>query len=399
MRVAVHDYVGHPFQVQLSRELARRGHEVLHLYSASFLTPHGALEPRPHDLPRFVVEPIELSSQIDRDRLFARRRLEAEHGTRVVERLRAFRPDVVLSANAPLDSQTRIARFCKREDVRFVYWVQDLIGEAMGRLLRPRFGVSVAPVVWYYRTLERRLLRQADAVIVISDDFRPFVPPSAVVIENWAPLDELEVRPKVNEWSRAHDLAETTNVLYAGTLGMKHDPGLLLRLAEECAEMDAVRVVVVTEGRAADWLRARAAELRVSNLVVLPFQPFEAVADMLASADVLVAVLEPDAGVFSVPSKVLTYLCAGKPQLLVVPRENLAARIVERAGAGIVIAPEDKDRAPAALVRLLSNAAERMEMGERALAYARQEFEVRAIADRFEAVLRGDSDAVEGGLS
>jgi len=41
MRLLIHDYAGHPFQVQLSRELARRNHEVLHLYAGYNVTPHG----------------------------------------------------------------------------------------------------------------------------------------------------------------------------------------------------------------------------------------------------------------------------------------------------------------------------------------------------------------------
>ena len=43
LRILVSDYSGHPFQVQLSRELARRGHEVIHSYSAGFQTPKGNL--------------------------------------------------------------------------------------------------------------------------------------------------------------------------------------------------------------------------------------------------------------------------------------------------------------------------------------------------------------------
>ena len=42
MRIVVHDYAGHPNQVYLSRELARRGHQVLHLYAGSFETPRAA---------------------------------------------------------------------------------------------------------------------------------------------------------------------------------------------------------------------------------------------------------------------------------------------------------------------------------------------------------------------
>ena len=71
------------------------------------------------------------------------------------------------------------------------------------------------------------------------------------------------------------------------------------------------------------------------------FKPFSEMPEAMAAADVLVAVLEPDAGVFSVPSKVLAYLCGGRPVLLAVPPENLAARIVARETAGLVVPPDD----------------------------------------------------------
>src|SRR5215471_9491707 len=129
MRVAVHDYAGHPFQVELSRELAYRGHDVLHLYSASITTPRGRLTKLPDDPRGFAIDAITVEERIPRERLVARRRLEARHGTVVVERLARFAPDVVLSANAPLEAQRRIYDYCRRERIRFVYWLQDLIGE------------------------------------------------------------------------------------------------------------------------------------------------------------------------------------------------------------------------------------------------------------------------------
>ena len=55
---------------------------------------------------------------------------------------------------------------------------------------------------------------------------------------------------------------------------------------------------------------------------------------MLASATVLIGILEEDAGVFSVPSKVLSYLCAGRPIVLCAPAENLASRTLLEAEAG-----------------------------------------------------------------
>jgi colanic acid biosynthesis glycosyl transferase WcaI len=395
VRVAVHDYAGHPFQAELSRELARRGHDVLHLYSSAITTPRGALQRTLDDPVTFDVEPVDLKAKIDRDRLFERRRLEAEHGRRVVKRLRAFAPEVVLSSNAPLEAQKRISSFCESDGISFVYWVQDLIREAAKRLLRER-SVIARPVASYYARLERRLLRASDGVIVISEDFRPYVPPSAVVIENWAPLRELPVRPKDNTWSRRHRLQATTNLLYSGTLGMKHDPGLLVRLAQACAGDESIRMVVATEGSAADWLREQREQLRLANLIVLPFQPYEELAEMHAAADVLIALLEPDAGVFSVPSKVLSYLCAARPLLLIVPPENLAARIVREHGAGMVVSPSNRAEIDQALASLIASPSERAAMGARARAYAEGAFDLSAIADRFEDVFHDSGNGDRG---
>ncbi len=38
MRILVHDYSGHPFQAQLSRELARRGHDVVHSTCTAYVS-------------------------------------------------------------------------------------------------------------------------------------------------------------------------------------------------------------------------------------------------------------------------------------------------------------------------------------------------------------------------
>ena len=393
MRVVVHDYAGHPFQVELSRALARRGHDVLHLYSASITTPRGTLTKRPEDPDSFAVEAIDLHERIPREDLVTRWRLETRHGQRVVERLERFQPDVVISANTPLEPQRRISRYCTRRDIRFVYWVQDLIGEAAKRLLPGQVRAIARPVASYYQFLERRLLWSADYVVVISTDFLPFVPSHAEVIENWAPIEQIPVLRKANEWSERHGLATTTNLLYSGTLGMKHDPEFLLEVAETIRPVQNARLVVVSEGASAAWLDDQSRERSLPNVQVLPFQPFEELPAMLASADILIGVLGRDAGVFSVPSKVLTYLCAQRPLFLAVPGENLAARIVTGIGAGVVVEPDDRHATRSALLRLVEDPDERAAMGLRARAYAERTFEIESVTDRFESILTGERSA------
>lgn len=64
--------------------------------------------------------------------------------------------------------------------------------------------------------------------------------------------------------------------------------------------------------------------------MILPFQPFEDLPAVLASADLLLAILTEDAARFCVPSKVWTGFCAARPNLLVVPEFNQAAKITKK---------------------------------------------------------------------
>ena len=90
---------------------------------------------------------------------------------------------------------------------------------------------------------------------------------------------------------------------------------------------------------------------------------------------------------FSVPSKVLTSLCAAKPLLLAVPSQNLAARIVNRSGAGVTVPPHDVAAFCAAARELISNDEMAIQMGERARRYAEACFDINTITDRFETCL------------
>ncbi len=394
VRILVHDYPGHPFQVQLSRSLAGRGHDVVHVYSGSVQSPRGALLRRESDPASFSITELRLPKPV-RQHSFVRRRMqEIAYGRLLAETVEAVGPEVVLCSNTPLEAQAILMKQCRRRGVRFVFWVQDLRGIAAQRILRERIPVLGRPVGWYFVRLERSLLGKSDRIVAITEDFCPLlsrwgVPRDAVhVIHNWAPLEEIPPQPKDNPWSERHGLSGKLCILYSGTLGMKHNPELLLRLAARFEDDEAVRVVVVSEGAGADWLQEQKQKLGLGGLLLLPYQPFEVLAQVLGSADVLVAILEPEAGTFSVPSKVLTYLCAGRPLLLSVPPENLAARIVMESEAGLVVAPMDGDALVRAAESLVSEPRLRDRLGRNGRAYAEANFDIEAITDKFEEVLR-----------
>src|SRR5215472_8374568 len=88
-RIAIHDYCGHPFQFQLSRELARRGHEVRHFFFAEDIGPKGNATRTPRDPITFSVEPISIGRPYSKQNLFRRRQADILYGKQASERISA----------------------------------------------------------------------------------------------------------------------------------------------------------------------------------------------------------------------------------------------------------------------------------------------------------------------
>jgi colanic acid biosynthesis glycosyl transferase WcaI len=392
MRIAVHDYAGHPFQFQLTRALARRGHDARHFYYGDDVGPKGA-DASGDDPPTYSSQPLSIGGAYSKANFLQRLAGDVRYGAVAAAAITEFQPDVVISGNTPLDAQAQILRAARRSGAGFVFWMQDFFSLAVARLLGRRWLGAGALVAARYRRLEKRLLRASDAVVLISEDFQPplrgfgLEPGKVFVIPNWGALDEIPVTDKASAWAAAQGLADKVVFLYSGTLALKHDPDLLWALAEAFREDADVVVALAAAGVSAEALQRRQLAEPLPNLVFLPLQPMDRFPALLGAADILVALLENDAGEFSVPSKILSYLCAGRPILLSAPPANAAARMVERARAGKVVAADDEAAFLAEARRLRADADLRRSLGEAGRRYAETAFDVEAVADRFEAVI------------
>ncbi len=392
MRILINDFAGHPFQVQLSRALAKRGHSVLHCYCASNLSPKGLINRLQDDPKNFNIQKIMLDAPFEKYGLLKRWFQERKVGQAVIDLAREFKPDRIISANTPLGSQGKIIRFARAEKIPFTFWLQDMLGIAIAKHLTQRIPLLGAMIGAFFQMYEGLQLIFSDSVVAITQDFIAHCPHrlmtrgSITVIENWAPLDDLPLRPRRNAFSQRHELDGKTSLVYSGTLGLKHNPELLVRLAEHFRADDTVRIIVVSEGIGADYLKDRKAELGLFNLILLPFQNFDDMPDVLASADILIAILEKGAGAFSVPSKLLTYLCAARPLLIAIPEENLAARIVDNIGAGLRASTECPENFVTIASHLIKYPSLREPMAKRARQYAEQTFDIEQIASKFETI-------------
>lgn len=392
MRILVNDYAGHPFELQLSRELARRGHTVLHTYFAAFQTPKGSVDDHSGDQGRLAIRGIVIDKEFSPHSALSRRSADRAYGHKLCQEVVGFQPDVVISANTPLDAQRLLMAEARKQGAKFIFWVQDLLSMAIKFVLQKK-GVPFAAVAGkLYSWLEQRLLRKSDAVVCIAPEFRRalrnwgIVEERMFVIENWAPLEEISPLPRQTAFSREHNLENRFCFMYSGTLGMKHRPELLLELAQHFGNRSDVVVVVIAQGAGADWLRENRSKAPVNSLLILPFQSYDRHAEILASSDVLITLLDSECGAFSVPSKLLAYMCAARPVLLAAPPENLASRIVRRAGAGIATLANAADFLEGAN-QLLADRLRRAQYSANARAYAEKHFSIDTICDEFVEVI------------
>lgn len=356
MRILLHDFGCYAFILPLARWLAAQGHEVRHVSARDLVGPRGAPIHMPDDPPSLSFTTVALGQPFRRYSLPRRLRDEYRYGRGLAHAISAFKPDVVLSANTPPLAQAIAWYHSHRRGVPFIAWVQDIFSLGAAPMLRKIPGALAA-----LRWLEFGTLKRAAGLIVIAPAFLESLAahgvghPKTLVQENWAvPLQPLPNPPR--HWAEKQGLGPYRLLLAAGTLGQKHDPALLARLADEVAEETDIRLVVVSEGPGRDRLAAAQAAGALPHLILLDYQPADQVTAMLASAEIGIVQLSPSANGMSVPSKVYSYAAAGLPILAAIPADNHAAHLIRHHGLGLVVTPDDPEGFLTAARRLLDDA-------------------------------------------
>jgi len=386
MKILIHDFAGHPFQMTLSRELAKRGHDVTHAYFAGDTGPKGNQGSETFDNGgRVVVETVGKDGGYSKTKFISRLFADLAYRQQLSHFLRAREFDIVLSGNTPLWIQGVLLAASKAIGAGFIYWCQDIYSVAVAQHFEKRLGKLSWPLKRWLAAWDAWLMKRSNHVIHITSRFSELTNTWGVstgrtsVIPNWGAIDDLPQTERENAWALSNiPSTAKRRVLYSGTMGLKHNPQLVVDVAERLS----CQVVVIGSGSGYDQLK----ENSLTNLVLRPLQPFGCMSEVLGSGDVLFAVIEREAGEFSVPSKILSYLCAGRPIVLAAPRDNLASSIVLNAGAGRVVEPEDHNGFVEAVREILEDPELAAQMGFAARRYAEEHFKIENVADRFEAV-------------
>lgn len=161
------------------------------------------------------------------------------------------------------------------------------------------------------------------------------------VIHNW--VDEGFIRPlvKSENWFVAqHGLEGKFVVLYSGNLGHSHDLESMIAAAERLRDRDML-FLFIGEGGKKQKLQALVQERGLGNVRFLPYQPRDVLPFSLTCSDVSLMALEKGIEGLQMPSKLYSILASGRPVVALVESGFEIARLIEGAGCGLSVPPND----------------------------------------------------------
>lgn len=377
MRIVVLDYAGHIPQADLARNLAKLGHNVRHMYCSDYVSGRGAVDRLEGDPANLEFISISIKNTYNRYNPIERFFHELKSVRKFLEAILNFKAEVVIYSNVPLLTMYFLAKTTKKRNIPYIHWWQDVISIAMGNALS-KFGLFAYPAKRLLIHMETWIVAHAKTVIAISPNFERIYRKwgldlnNFVIYPNWTPSKMFSEPARIPHSQMTSD---KKFVVYAGTLGLKHRPELLIALADNAAfrKLNGV-VVVVSQGLGREFLDQP--DNRRENVWLMDFLEISELSVVFFQALVLIAILEPEASEFSVPSKIMSYLTAGKPIVASISVENASAKILISTGAGFVIDPTANEKEFCnAVVKILTDVNLQKSMGRAGKDYALANFD------------------------
>jgi colanic acid biosynthesis glycosyl transferase WcaI len=229
-------------------------------------------------------------------------------------------------------------------------------------------------------------------VTVLSDDLADNVrrktdhPEKVHVIPNFVDTDAIRPGPSRNAYRDEFGLDGKKVVMYAGNVGLSQSLDTVIDAARSMSSNDDVVFVVNGQGATRAALEERARGL--TNVRFIDLQPPERLPEVLAAGDIHLVPLRAGLASSSFPSKTYSILAAGRPLIASIDGGSEIARVVERAGAGLTVPPEDPGALADAIRRLLASPDEAAEMGRRGRDYVERFASASSVADAYEDLFR-----------
>ena len=279
----------------------------------------------------------------------------------------ARKTDLLFVSSTPPIMGATAAMVKKIRKTPVIYCLQDIFPDSLaGTGLAKKGGL-----LWKIgRVIENFTYRNADKIIVISEDFKRNIMAKGVpeekivVVYNW--VDEEAVKHVSREDNKLFDAYGLNRnkfyITYSGNIGLTQNMDMLLEVAKELGMNPDIHFVLIGEGAYKKRVEEIIAENNINNVTLLPFQPYEDISHVFSLGDVGLVISKPGVGENSVPSKTWSILSASRPVLANFDENELKSIVTENQ-CGIFTKAGDKEAFKQAILRLYENRELCVEMG------------------------------------
>ena len=255
----------------------------------------------------------------------------------------------------------------KRTGIPIVYNLQDIFPDSLvGTGLAKKGGI-----LWKIgRKIEDFTYRNVDKIIVISQDFKRNIMAKGVpeekieVIYNW--VDEnavINIDRKDNVLFDRYGLNRNKfYITYCGNIGLTQNMDMLMDVAQELSAEKDIQFVLVGEGAYKKNVEQTIKEKGITNVTLLPFQPYKEISHVFSLGDAGLVISKPGVGENSVPSKTWSIMSAERPVIASFD-ENELKTIIEDNRCGIFTKAGDKDAFKQAILAIYHDKERGTEMG------------------------------------
>ena len=250
----------------------------------------------------------------------------------------------------------------------FVYNLQDIFPDSLvGTGLAKKDGL-----LWKIgRIIENITYRNADKIIVISQDFKKNIMAKGVpeekivVIYNWVDQNAVvDVPREKNVLFDRYGLDRNKfYVTYNGNIGLTQNMDMLMEVAKALEANEDIQFVLVGNGAYLEQVKQIIKDRNVGNVTLLPFQPYEEISHVFSLGDASLVISKPGVGANSVPSKTWSIMSASRPVLANFD-ENELKTIIEENHCGIFTKAGDKVAFTDAILKLYHDRELCREMGK-----------------------------------
>ncbi len=269
-------------------------------------------------------------------------------------------------------------------------WVQDLWPESIKATGYFKNTLILSGV----RLLVRAIYKCSDTILVQSKKF--IAPVAALTNEKkiiYYPNSVLDTLTSTNTPNLLPIdfltvLENNFCIIFAGNIGTAQAIETIVAASEQLKEYDNIKILFIGSGSKVAWISEEIHRKQLNNLILAGRYESSAMPHIYSKASgLLVSLKASEIFTYTIPSKIQSYLAAGKP--IIASLDGEGARVVKESGAGYVSPAENVDLLVNNIKQLYSmSPLEREKMGEAGRDYFLKHFEMEHQSQRLIEILK-----------